>query len=373
MTERKVDRLLADFVRSVQSVARGETHFSHGPSTLEFAWTSACNLRCVMCGQSDDPPVQRVAKEKAAPFLEEVFKSVAIWNPSATSEPLLNDVGEIVRWCEEKGVFLELYTNATLLTPETFERLAPRIHRLTMSIDSHVAEVLERVRWPVKAAKVFPHVENAIRRCNELQIPCILNAVLMDDTLVHFPDFIDWAADRGAREITILDLLDTSTQAQQHDAFAKLGPEIVGEWLVRARARAAARGVNLTRLVRAPFGGRDENAPLPTRVHEAFVVEKFQETHKSLALGYCPMVMNYLKVLPSGDAYPCCRGPEELRLGNVFEQGLERVWNGEPARRLREGMRTGTLPKVCEGCLVRADPTMAGAIQHADRAEPPAA
>ena len=132
-----------------------------------------------------------------------------------------------------------------------------------------------------------------------------------------------------------------------------------------------ARGVNLSRLVRAPFGGRDENVGVPSRVHEALVLERFQEAQKSCTPGYCPMVGNYLKVLPNGDAYPCCRGPAELLLGNVFEQDFDQVWNGKAARDLRQGMITGEMPKVCVDCLVRVDPLMGGAIQHADRDERP--
>ncbi len=363
----KVDRELENFVQAVRSVALGATEFSHGPSRLEFAWTSACNLRCVMCNQSDAPPIVKSSKETAAPFLKSAFESVVIWNPSATSEPLLNDVDEMVRLCEEHGVWLELYTNATLLTPERFEKIAPRIHRLTMSIDSHVPEVLERVRHPAKAERIFPHVEYALRRSNELSIPCILNAVMMSDTVVHFPEFVDWAADRGAKELTILDLLDCSTQAVQHDAVKVLGTARVAELLDRMKARATERHVNLTLLLAAPFTGRHVNVPVQTRVHEALVVERFEEAHATQSPGFCPMVGNYLKVNPDGEAFPCCRAPQELRLGNVFEQGLDAVWNGEAAQRLRGAMHRNDPPAPCKGCLVREQPMLAAAIQHADR------
>lgn len=362
----KIDRAVEGFVQSVRSIARGEDHFQHGPSHLEFAWTSACNLRCVMCNQSDSPPIMKVALDQAAPFLERAFESVVIWNPSATSEPFLNNVDEMVRLCTEKGAYLELYTNATLLTPATFEKVAPRIHRLTMSIDSHVPEVLERVRYPVKAAKVFPHVEYAVRRCNELQIPCILNSVMMDDTVAHYPEFVDWAADRGVREITVLDLLDCSTQAAAHDARKCLGDARVGELLDAMKARAAARGLNLTLLVQPPFTGRFTNAAVPSRVHEALVIERFEEAHAARSAGFCPMVGNYLKVNPNGDAFPCCRAPEELKLGNVLTQSFDEVWNGTPARELRASMYRNDPPPVCKGCLVREQPMMAAAMQHAD-------
>jgi radical SAM protein with 4Fe4S-binding SPASM domain len=356
--QNKIDRELANFVKAVQSIALGDPHFKHGPSTLEFSWDSQCNLRCVMCGQSDDPAVVSVSREKAAPFLEKAFESVVIWNPSATSEPLLNNVDEVLRLCNEKGVYLEIYTNATRLTPALFERLAPRIHRLTLSIDSHVAEVLEVVRRPIKAHKVFPHVEYAMRRCAELTIPCIVNAVAMTETIPHFPAFVDWIADRGGREITVLDLLNSSSQAKDHDPFLGLGPARVEELLNIMKERAAARGVNVTLLLREPFTGRFVHAPVPTRLHEALVIERFQETHAAHSPGFCPMVANYLKVLPDGDAYPCCRAPHELRLGNVYEEGLDAVWNGERAKALRMAMYQNKPPAPCVDCLVRTKPML---------------
>ncbi|MFN0205750.1 MAG: SPASM domain-containing protein [Planctomycetota bacterium] len=349
----KIDRELANFVTSVQSIARGETEFKHGPSTLEFAWTSQCNLRCVMCSQSDNPPVMKVTKEKAAPFLDKVFESVVIWNPSATSEPLLNDVDEMLRICDKHGVYLELYTNATRLSPAVFDKIAHRIHRLTLSIDSHVPEVLEAVREPIKAAKVFPNIEYALRRSAELSIPCVINAVLMTETLIHFPELVDWVADRGGKEITILDMIDGSSQAKFHDAFEDHGVARVEEVLNLMKERSTHRGVNLTFLLREPYTGRFVNVPVSTRIHEALVIERFQESHASNSPGFCPMVTNYLKVLPDGDAYPCCRGPLELRLGNVYEEGMDAVWNGEKAQALRKAMYTNNPPEPCKNCLIR--------------------
>lgn len=369
----KIDRELRDFVRMTRAVARGETRFEHGPATVEFAWTSACNLRCVMCGQSDDPPVVKVSTERARALLDRVFETAVIWNPSATSEPLLNDLDEMVRVCQEKSVFLELYTNATLLTPERFEKLAPHIFRLTLSIDSHVPEVLEKVRAPIKASKVFPHVAYAIRRSNEMGIPCVLHTVCMAETAPHYAAYVDWAADLGAREISVLDLLDCSTHAKESDPLHVFGAERLGEYLKAMRERAAARKVNLSLLLPKPFGARHVHVDVPSRVHEALVVEWLQRLHTKESAGFCPMVATYLKVEPDGEAYPCCRAPRELRLGNVFAQDFDDVWNGEPARKLRAAMHSGDVPNVCKGCLVREGPLLEaekteGAAPRRDRA-----
>jgi radical SAM protein with 4Fe4S-binding SPASM domain len=93
-------------------------------------------------------------------------------------------------------------------------------------------------------------------------------------------------------------------------------------------------------------------------LHEALVIERFQETHAAHSPGFCPMVANYLKVLPDGDAYPCCRAPHELRLGNVYEEGLDAVWNGERAKALRMAMYQNKPPAPCVDCLVRTKPML---------------
>ena len=66
--------------------------------------------------------------------------------------------------------------------------------------------------------------------------------------------------------------------------------------------------------------------------------------------------MHYFKVEPDGVAYPCCRAPRELTLGNVFEEGVEAVWNGAPMQALRERMFRGDYPEPCRGCVVLEAP-----------------
>jgi radical SAM protein with 4Fe4S-binding SPASM domain len=83
--------------------------------------------------------------------------------------------------------------------------------------------------------------------------------------------------------------------------------------------------------------------------------------------GFCPMVMGYFKVEPDGEAFPCCRAPEELRLGNVFEDGFEGVWNGEPMQQLRQRMFAGDYPESCKGCVVLDAPRWRAEARDAAR------
>lgn len=67
----------------------------------------------------------------------------------------------------------------------------------------------------------------------------------------------------------------------------------------------------------------------------------------------CPFPWQYLVVQWNGDVVACCRDYNgRLVLGNVMENSLQDIWNGENARRLREGIATGKgLDRLCEECL----------------------
>jgi radical SAM protein with 4Fe4S-binding SPASM domain len=350
----KIDRVLAGVVREIRATTRGDAVFEHGPSLLEFAFTSACNLRCPMCSQAENPPVVRADPAKAATFLEAALPSVTAWVPSATSEPLLNDLDAMIDLCRRHRVFLDLITNVVLLTPAVLDRLVPHLHRLTLSLDACVPEVFETVRYPAKWAKTLPHVEYAFRRMRDEGVACVVHAVLMRETAPHLPALVDFIADRGGCELTILEQLPNTSDHAEHDA-ARLGDEAVARILDDTEARARARGVNLTLRIPGPRGGRRKVADPPLRANEALVVDALQAKLAAQHDGYCPQVGHYLKVEPDGEAFPCCRGPRDLRLGNVFTDGLPAVWNGPPARTLREAMAAGRYPDVCRDCTVRLE------------------
>ena len=236
---------LTNFVRMVRAITRAEAHFKHRPSFLEFSWTSACNQRCLMCAHSDGLVTEKAPADKAEAFLEEILPNISLWTPSANSEPLLNDIGTIARLCAKHGVFLILYSNAMLLTPQSFEILAPWIHALTLSVDCHEAEIVERLRPGLRLSRVLPNLTHAVRRTKELGIMCGFNTVLMSETVTRYPAFVDWVADLGETDIRVLGLLNNSSGAGRVDAVRALGVERVNELLRSMIARAEARGINL--------------------------------------------------------------------------------------------------------------------------------
>ena len=57
--------------------------------------------------------------------------------------------------------------------------------------------------------------------------------------------------------------------------------------------------------------------------------------------------MSYVTV--EGDVTPCCNyyDSREIKLGNVFEESIEDIWNGEAYQALRRTLAQGELPDIC--------------------------
>ena len=69
----------------------------------------------------------------------------------------------------------------------------------------------------------------------------------------------------------------------------------------------------------------------------------------------CGAAFNFLAVLPDGEAHACRKFPSPV--GNVLEQGIASVYDGEPAARYRLGAAACAgcrLRPVCGGCLASA-------------------
>jgi len=350
----KYERELANFVTLTQDLAEKRTVWSSRPYYLEYSTNSACNLRCIMCSQVENPPVISTPLELQGPFLDELFEHTTLLTPSATSEPLLNNMKRLLPLCEEQGVWLDIITNGMLLKPEVLEDMLPRLHRLTLSIDSHEKAIFERLRTPAVFETVVEYSKHAIARCNEVGVPVVIHMVLAHECLPGLEDFVDFVADElGAKHITVLELLENSYEFEALDPFQREGEAGVAAALERMRVRAEARGVSVLFEVHGEMGAQYDYGGNPTRITSANVLELMQGELAAAHAGFCPMVMNYFKVEPDGRAYPCCRAPHELELGNVFDEGgVDAVWNGPAMQSLREKMYARDYPAPCVGCVV---------------------
>ena len=96
-----------------------------------------------------------------------------------------------------------------------------------------------------------------------------------------------------------------------------------------------------------PFAG------VAPKVTDSVALNEFYMTLARESQGFCHQLASYVRIVPDGSVYPCCRGSEGfLKMGNIFERSFDEIWNGEEYQRLREEFLTGRLRRGCDTCTL---------------------
>jgi len=355
----KIPRESENVLRLTEDLALQRLSWVSRPTEIEFGFNNTCNLLCVMCHQADGIPPKSMPAQAARDVLAQILPHALHLTPSDASEPLMNDLDEIVRLCEEHNVQMLLYCNATLLDEATFRKIAPWTHRIWFSIDSHEQETFEALRAGSDFENVIANIRAVMPMAAAARIEIGFNAVVMEPNWRHMPDLVDLVADLGGNDMAMQELLPNSTGYDELKIEGRVDEAEFGEMVAEVRRRAEARGVSIQLHLHQPWGGEIHATPprQGSKAPLAEIREMHMDTLARLHPHFCPMAMNYLKVTPDGAVYPCCRGPEELEMGNVLEQTFEEVWNGPEYQEFRRRMYAGDYPEVCRTCVVLTGPS----------------
>lgn len=350
----KVDRELDNQVLLAADLAEKATVWKSRPTRLEFSFNNLCNLKCVMCAKSDDEPNWLLDKDVGIKFLDDVLPTVLHWTPSANSEPLLNDVSLIAAKAKQHMAWLHLFSNGTLLTLERYDKIREHLHKLWISLDSARKETFERIRVPARWDSVLANVRAVLPRALADGVEVTFNFVLMAPNWRECTEFVDLVADLGGRACNIQELLPNSSQFHALEWEGKVDARDLAAELERAIARAKERGIDLTLELRPPFQGHHYNRPFEPHYKAPLAELRLRHTDaiKRLFPSFCSMATSYLKVNPDGAVYPCCRGPEDLKMGDATRESFEEIWNGAKYQEFRRAMFAGDYPEVCRNCYV---------------------
>ncbi len=138
------------------------------PPNIQIEPTSMCNLRCIMCYQSD-----KSFSSKSAGFMgymkldllkkivDEIEGKIEGVTFASRGEPTLHkQLDEFLKYCEGKFLGLKLNTNATLLDEKKINALlSSDLQSLVLSIDEKNKENYEKIRVNAKFEKIMRNLE----------------------------------------------------------------------------------------------------------------------------------------------------------------------------------------------------------------------
>lgn len=273
------------------------------PVYLVVESTGICNLKCIMCPTpAIGRPKQHMSMALYEKILAEASGSVEFMWLHGYGEPLINkNIYSMIRQAEEAGIRTGISTNATLLDEKACQALFDsRLSLLLLCLDGATKETFERIRVGANFDEVTANIARfaAMKRARRSDLKVTLQMINMTANQTEQQAFLKRWADEG---------LD-SVQAKDLVVWANYD------------------------------GGSVQIAPPPAPAPGSLCCDPW--------VGFI--------VLADGTAIPCCNDyAATMPLGNLSEQTLAEIWNGEPIRALRRRLRHGKSAwegTLCKGC-----------------------
>ena len=293
------------------------------PTFLQLEVSNVCNLRCAMCPIETLDAAARKLKPAQLERILDQFPFLKKIDLYGIGEPLSNAaLPDLVAACRRRDIATTVITNGMLLSGERLDRLlASGLDRLLVSIDSVDPERFNAIRVGGDFQRVIDNLKEALEKRARLgaRKPEIgVVTILMEENRGELNGMIDLFNRLGIDSLIVKGLntayLDRAPSAESTEALR----------IAEQKARAIEAG-----------GGMKSTFWLPER-HGA---------------GKCYWPWKHPFITAAGDVVPCCNCPDpaRMRLGNLFEEGFARIWNGPAYRAFRASFRDG-VPEICNGC-----------------------
>ncbi len=262
-------------------------------------------------------------------------------------EPLLNpDLFEMVRYLKARGVYVLFNSNALALNERRRRELVEcGLDEYRISFDASRPETYKLIRGIAGLEKVKRNILALTGLLKEARHgPKVsLWFTSIRHNIRQLPEIAQFAALAGINEVYVQRLvyfgqgLAVAEQSLYHKLFEE-------EKTALAEAYKVCRqnGINL-----AASGGEQITMEGSLKSLENLDEEyPWQECTRPWRLSY---------IQANGDVSPCCFAPFTGKeggpiLGNVFEQPLEEIWQGDDYQKFRRAFLTGQPPQCCEGC-----------------------
>ena len=289
-------------LRSTVSLARGTTTVSGRPMNITIEPTNACNLECPVCETGAGilgRATGHMTFEQFQTIIDKVGPHTNTLMFYFMGEPFLNKYAyEMIRYAKDNGIpFIETCTNGDFVDAEKL--LDSGLDRVSFQIGGITQATHEVYRVRGQLERVMRNLRDTIRIRNarRAKLRIEVGFILMKHNEHEADEFQRMMLGLGADEATVIDpCVRTIEQGKQFLPVNKL------HWFYDEQA--FERGILRPKV-------------LPDNV--------------------CPWIYYSLAIHVNGNVVPCCRDPRGTEvMGNLLEQDLDEIWNGEKFRSLRE-------------------------------------
>ena len=281
--------------------------------------TNGCNAECPVCETGMYEMERRkgmLDKQAYEQFVDRIARHTNSLMYYFMGEPFLNKHAyDMIRFTREKGIYVETCTNGDFVDPKGV--IYSDINKISFQLGGMTEETHQRYRVASSLTKARKNLYDLIeeRRANpDSNVQIEVGFIVMRHNEHEVPAFLKWAEEIG---VDVANVVDPCVR-NMLEGYAYL-PRDKKYWYY------------------------DEHA-----------FEQGVLRPKVVPENECVWIWNSMQINWNGDAVPCCRDPNGRHvLGNVFEDGLMRTFNGPKARAFRRGILTDQgnvdICRLCSG------------------------
>jgi len=370
----KVENLLADPYarRAVLNLTKSFTYLGikkpislYAPFLVVWDFTHKCNLSCKHC-YSNSGAVQE--EELTTPQALAVVDQLADAGVTALAfsggEPLTRkDFFEVARHAADRGLYVSVASNGTLLTKENVRKLKEaKINYLDVSIDGATAKTHDDFRG---VPGTFDKAVAGLRNCVEADLCVCIATTVGKNNMAELPAIIDLAEEIHAERFTYFNFIPTGRGKAHFDQ--DLSPqerEKVMQYLLNrmsagCKTTILATAPQLARVALQSQGSSGTGDVIMSMAH----MQTVRVTKKAVPLadfiGGCGAGRLYCSLSPQGEVHPCVFLP--VKVGNLKTEKFQDIWLNATLFKLfrnRANLK-GSCGKcnyklICGGCRARS-------------------
>jgi len=380
--ERALRKSLADPVirRGMVNVLEGIARYgvrrpftSGAPFLVVWNYTGACNLRCKHCyedageGRTSDELTTEEAKRVIDEFEEAGVVAIAF----SGGEPLIrSDIWEVAGYAKQKGFYVSVATNGTLITPEVAQRMKEVFDYVEISLDGF-EETHDEFRG---IPGIWRKTCEGIRNCVAAGIDTCVAITATKRNLKEIPALVDFVkGDLGARRVIVFnyvpvgrakEIVDQDLEPEEREELLKFLylKMIEGNGKLICYSTAPQYSVVSLKFAYGLYGSAPcvYGGVVATHFTSEGLLQSLRGRTEKLAefIGGCGAGRLYCGLEPNGDIVPCVFMP--IRIGNIRRDRIRDVWDkSEILWKLRDrerlvGCGECEYKYVCGGCRARA-------------------
>ncbi|PVX28753.1 radical SAM/SPASM domain-containing protein [Sphingomonas pokkalii] len=286
------------------------------PAGINVTLTFKCNFNCSYCYQDLlQAGDQRWDLAKCTDLVDEAADWGVVFLGLTGGEPtIFRGWLELIERGLSRGMIPTMTSNGTVIgtSAEFAQRLAAAgMEEITISFDAPTADLHDAV---TQSRGHFPKVVAAIRYLVDAGLRVVIKSVLTPATQHAIEPMIEMLVDLGVHEIGISYMESGAIKSGANSA-----PNVTIDELGAVRARVQA--------LRERHAGRCDIHP-PKDATRKWKDDDWYP---------CGGINMGMSIFPSGDVSVCDKMHKvsDFTYGNVFEAGLEAIWNGDAFAALR--------------------------------------